>query len=91
MPLLPPAGSTAITAYVSVLTTLQKLNLQVHPMPASAALMHLQQLTRLTSLQLYQEEEGEEKVQSDVLAFNSSWGLDFSVESCQVCFGMPMQ
>ena len=81
------AGSTAITAYVSLLTTLQKLSLQGNPMAASAALMHLQQLTRLTSLRLSGSNYCNVNLEAhgDLHVINNSWALDCSVERCQVC------
>jgi hypothetical protein len=48
----PFTGSTVITASVSELTSLQYLELWGGPLTAAAAMMHLQHLTRLTSLYL---------------------------------------
>jgi hypothetical protein len=48
----PPTGTTALTAYVSELTTLKYLELRGGLLTAAAAMMHLQHLTRLTTLYL---------------------------------------
>jgi hypothetical protein len=45
-------GSTPITAYVSNVTTLQNLEMRGKTVTAAAAMLHLQPLTRLTSLAL---------------------------------------
>ena len=75
-----------MTAYFSKLTTLQKLNLQADPMTAPTALIHLQQLTRLTSLRLSGRDpwewDPEDAAHRHVL--HNAWTLNFSVESCEV-------